>query len=1078
MKYIYLYILLISSLCAHNPHINIPVQLIQPDESILNCLVSGDEYYNWFHDENQFVIIQSKEDGYYYYAIQQNNTISISSYRVDLIDPREVELTPNIKISKERYQQLRDVHWSNIENRDAPSIGTINNLNVLIRFSDEEEFTVSRSSQDVYFNDPNGPSLYDYFHEVSYELLNVHTHHYPICDFNLNLSYQDEYTRDYYKPFNEFTNPIGYQNDNQARIREHTLLKNSIEFIADEVDENIDIDANDDGYIDNVTFLVKGSPGDWADLLWPHRWALYSFDVFINGAKVYDYNLNLEQGGYFTVGTLSHEFFHSLGAPDLYHYYDDIAPVAVGGWDVMDASSDIPQSMSAYMKYKYTDWINDLPIIEYGGTYEINSLASSDNNIYRINSPMSENEFFVVEYRVKEGLYEINTPGDDNGLLIYRINSEYSGNANGPPDEVYLYRVGGTSESSGSFGAAVFSSDVERTTFNDITNPSCFLSDGSNGGINIADVGQPLETMQFSITNLILVPQLSGLSYDSDQDGNINPGEEIIIDIEISNYSDGIFAYEIFANLSAGNNVEIINPDIYFSDISSGNSVIASYIINIPEDIPFGELELNLSLDANYIENNQSLIYSNNSKILLDITLNQSSFPFYTSSQVATSPIISDLDNNGENEIIFGDFTGKVYAVNFQGDEVLPDVFPFETGGQIWGSPALADLDFDGYDECIIASKNKILYILNHNGLISEYDAQSQLIGTPSIGNFDSDNDLEILIGGYSSSGKKIYAINYDGTPVDNFPIEIGEKIQRGIALFDFNNNGIDDIVFGTDNNNIYLIYDNGEIAEGFPFQGDDKFRVAPIIVNYNDNPIIIGASKNGSLYALNSNGEVIFHFTSDYAITTSPSIYSFGSEIYILFGNINGDVFAIDLTGDIKEGFPLNFQHEIIGSIIMSDLNQDSIYEFIIADDSGGMNIISSDFSNYFNFPINYDFSFFSSPLIQDLDLDGDLEILAGTVNSLFVLDIKQQGVEDSSWNIFRNNFYRNGYYKYDNCILGDLNYDSIINIIDIISVINIIISPDLNQDEDLLCAADINEDQLINIQDIIYLVNIVIDE
>ena len=86
--------------------------------------------------------------------------------------------------------------------------------------------------------------------------------------------------------------------------------------------------------------------------------------------------------------------------------------------------------------------------------------------------------------------------------MIYRINSQYSGNANGPPDEVYLYRVDGTSESSGSFGGAVFSSDVQRTSFNDMTNPSCFLSDGVNGGINITNVGQALGTMQFSITNI------------------------------------------------------------------------------------------------------------------------------------------------------------------------------------------------------------------------------------------------------------------------------------------------------------------------------------------------------------------------------------------------------------------------------------------------------------------------------------------------------------------------------------------------------------------------------------------------
>ena len=480
---------------------NMPVALEQPDGSILNCLISGDEFYQRLHDNQGYTITQHPKDGYYYYAKKINNKIIPTQFKVNSVSPINIGLSKNIGISKEEYLEIRENYHMDIETRDAPSIGIINNLNVFIRFADEEEFVDTREYYDQPFNDPEGPSLYHYFHEVSYELLTVNTHHYPACGMDTNLSYQDQYTRDYYKPYNETTNPTGYQNDNQARTREHLLLKNAMEFVSIDIPSTLDIDSNDDGLIDNVTFLVSGAPTGWSDLLWPHRWVLYTHDVYINGAKVYDYNLNLDQGGYFTVGTLAHEFFHSLGAPDLYHYYDDVAPVAVGGWDVMDASSDTPQSMSAYMKYQYTDWITSLPEIQYGGIYQINPLSSNENNIYKIKSPLSNNEFFVVEYRVKEGLYEINTPGDDNGLLIYRVNTNYNGNANGPPDGLYLYRYGGTTESSGSFGAAIFSQGTGRTKFNDTTNPSCFLTDGSSGGINISYVGEDLETIEFSITN-------------------------------------------------------------------------------------------------------------------------------------------------------------------------------------------------------------------------------------------------------------------------------------------------------------------------------------------------------------------------------------------------------------------------------------------------------------------------------------------------------------------------------------------------------------------------------------------------
>jgi len=1056
---------------------NIPIEIKQPDGQLFDCLISGDEYYQRLHDSKNFTIIQ-KDDGYYYYGILNDSQIIASQYKVNEVDPNQVNLTPGIKISKDEYLNIRDLYWRNIETRDAPSIGTINNLNVFIRFSDEDEFTNPRSYHDDFFNNENGPSMYHYFKEVSYELLNVHTSHYPQCDMSTNLSYQDEHPRDYYQPYNETSNPIGYQNNNQARVREHTLLKNAIEFIANEVPENLDIDANDDGYIDNVTFLVSGSPGAWADLLWPHRWVLYSFDVYINDSRVYDYNLNLDQGGYFTVGTLCHEFFHSLGAPDLYHYYDDVSPVAVGGWDVMDASSDIPQSMSAYMKYKYTDWITYLPEVENSGTYELNPLSSSENNIYRINSPLSETEYFVVEYRVQEGIYEINTPGDQNGILIYRVNSQYSGNANGPPDELYLYRVGGTINSSGSFGAAIFNQEVGRTEFNDMTNPSCFLTDGSNGGINISYVGEDLETIQFSLTNLILVSEILGVSYDTDNDGNINPGEEVIIDVSISNLSDGITATNIIGQLSTDADIEIINPEVNFSNyLITNDSAIASFVLNIDQDIQLGDISLNLNIESEYVENNQTLAYSNQSSFEINVNLNQPGFPYQISSQVSTSPIVADINSDSELEIIFADFNGKVHVINSDGEEVLTNVFPYETGNQIWGSPAMDDLNNDGIVEFIFTSKDKNIYTFNSTGLLSSYNAESQLIGTPSIGNIDDDSDLEIIVGGFSSSGKKVYAINHDGTSVANFPININEKIQKGISLFDFDENGKEDMVFGTENNNIYLLYDSGEIADGFPFEGDSKFRVAPIIINYNESPIIVAGSKNGTIYGIDYNAQLLFEYQTNSDITTSPSINIINDELYIFFGNAVGDIYAIDINGNLYPNFPFNINHGIIGSIMFEDLDSNGNNEIIIVDEGGFLNIYNIDLNLYQSMPIEYDFSFFSSPLISDIDQDGDLEIIAGTVNSLFIADIKQLATNTNSWNIFRGNYKRNGFYTYTFCYTGDLNNDGIVNVIDIISLVNIIIGQTSFDDSDL-CNGDLTQDGIINVQDIISLINFIVNE
>ena len=1072
----YIYILLTTFVFSSNLK-EIPTVLEQPDGSQFKCFISGDEFYQRLHDENNFTIIHSS-DGFYYYAEVVNGALVPSQYRANITEPNNTTLIPDARISKQDYLNIRNEYFREVTTRDAPSIGTINNLNIFIRFADEEEFVDPRTLYDIPFNNPDGPSILHYFKEVSYDLLTVNTTHYPACDNNTNLSYQDQYPRDYYKPFNETSNPNGYQNSNQSRIREHELLRNAIEFIANDVPVDIDIDANDDGYVDNVTFLVSGAPTGWSDLLWPHRWALYSYDVFINGSRVYDYNLNLDQGGYFTVGTLCHEFFHSLGAPDLYHYYDDVAPVAVGGWDVMDASNDIPQSMGAYMKYKYTDWIEDLPIIEYGGTYQINPLSIPDNNIFRINSPVSNNEYFVLEYRVKEGIYEVNTPGDDNGLLIYRINNSLSGNANGPPDEVYLYRVGGTLSSSGSFGAAVFSNLTNRTKFNDTTNPSSFLSDNSNGGINISYVGNPENTIEFSVTNLVLVPTLENISFDSDNDGNINPGEEIILDLTIENFSDNITATNITATLTTTDDIVVNNSILDFNnqELLSNNVINGSYVLNISNDIDLGVSDLSLTIQANYTENDNFLSYVSQSYHSIDINLMQSGFPFYTSSEVISTPTIVDLNNDGEKEIFFSDQTGVIRLLNKNGLEITTNIFPFETNNQIWGTPAIADLDNDGISEIIFTSKDKHLYAFSYNDLLFSYDASSWLIATPAIANIDNDPELEVIVGGYSSSNKKLYAINHDGTDVINFPVDINEKIQKGCSLYDFDNNSKSDIVFGTDNKNIYLVKDDGSIAEGFPFLTNGKIRTETLVVDINGEPIIFAGTDQGTLYSVDSYGQLLFSFDTNFEITTSPSILTIGNTSYVVLGNSNGDIYALDFYGNLHSDFPININHSIVGNILFADLNNSNTDEMIVLDTQGNLNIFDITLSNYNNTPFKYDFSFSSAPAIEDIDNDGDLEILAGTVNSIYAVDLKEISSLNSAWNIFRGDYKRSGLFTYNNCNPGDLNNDTIYNVIDVVAMINLVLDG-IELNASTLCNGDMNDSGDINIQDIILLINQILE-
>lgn len=491
---------------------NYPVTVTQPDGTTLACFASGDEFYNWLHDANNFTIIQNPKTGFYCYAIKNGDAVVASSHIAGRIDPVSAGLTAGISISAEAKKARRDAFLKNTpditQSKDYKSpkgtknIGQMNNLVVYIRFNDQSEYSQDTNFYWEMFNataDPQEQSMKNYFQQVSYNQLDITTSFFPVTVSNIVVSYQDEHPRAYYMPYSEY-NPIGYNEDNDERSeREFQLLADAVAFIENQVPEDLNIDYNDDGLVDNVCFIIKGGTTAWSTLLWPHRWALYGQDAYIHGKRVWDFNFQLSD---FLVNSrssvLCHEMFHSLGAPDLYRYNDEtINPV--GSWDVMSANANPAQSMCAYMKWKYGGWLENIPEITEGGVYTINTPWSQENCIYKIASPNSTTEYFTVEYRNKSfHHFEQGIPG--SGLLIYRINPLYDGNADGPPDEVYIFRPYGINTlTNGSLSEAYFSVESGRTVFGDNTNPPCFLSDDTRGGILIRNISNVGEQMTFEV---------------------------------------------------------------------------------------------------------------------------------------------------------------------------------------------------------------------------------------------------------------------------------------------------------------------------------------------------------------------------------------------------------------------------------------------------------------------------------------------------------------------------------------------------------------------------------------------------
>ena len=655
---------------------------------------------------------------------------------------------------------------------------------------------------------------------------------------------------------------------------------------------------------------------------------------------------------------------------------------------------------------------------------------------------------------------------DANRPFIYVGYNDEGGhawNCDGYDDEMFHMNWGWGGQENGWF------------TVTDATDPNGW-GDGSHVLINI-------EPEELNRPNLRLT---SYSSYETSGDGDnvINPGETFEIIIELENPAPWAAASNIELLLTTEDDGVIIDEStssiISFETLEPGetfSNASMPFIIDVDGDITLDYKIFNLMVMGVGIEGAEDNFYYKEYELAVLVSLNQYGFPIYQASQ-KTSPLAVDFDNDGEDEIIYGDYNGLIHVINADGSELVNEHFPFNTGNQVWGAVAGAYMDNDDLLDIAVVSKSKHFYLLDINGLKVDIDTEKYLLGTPAIGNLDDDADLEVVFSGYSS-GNLIWALNPDGSAVDGFPIDLGEKVKIGVALADFDGNGLDDIVVGTDDDYIHLFLDDGSEAPGFPYLTGDKVQSAPSVLEVDGQNVIFAGSNDNHLYAINGDGSLRFSVPTSNKVFNSPAFLEHNNTFYIFVSDDSGILYAVDTDGNALSGWPVDVGFVMSKSVAFSDLDNDGEAEVVAGTEYTDIVAYNLDGTEHVGFPMNDEFPFTGGPILMDLDNDGDIEILASSVNSLVAIDIKSSGNSNGYWNLYRGNIHRTGYYDISNdsecgVELGDVSGDGIVNILDLVQVANYILNVSTPAYE---CAADFTQDGTVNILDLVQIANFILD-
>lgn len=257
-----------------------------------------------------------------------------------------------------------------------------------------------------------------------------------------------------------------------------------------------------DGYIDNLTIIVQvdgdktsGAFGsrkaDWGDNQTRlYGWQVGAYNVLPTSMLRLESDINQ---GY---ALASHEFLHTLGAPDLYRTAGEAGDPVGRWWDLM-AGPNITASYPLAYTRRELGWMQ-IETLKDSGTYTLwPAERTSGPRAYILKTSRSDSEFFVVEYRKKpENKQDYDYYIPESGLIVYRVNNavDYHTNKEGN-NYIYVFRKGTTDPAKaqedadkatvgGQYRQSLGSSDLNAP----YTSDTIFYSDGSNSGIVINNV--------------------------------------------------------------------------------------------------------------------------------------------------------------------------------------------------------------------------------------------------------------------------------------------------------------------------------------------------------------------------------------------------------------------------------------------------------------------------------------------------------------------------------------------------------------------------------------------------------------
>ncbi len=384
-----------------------------------------------------------------------------------------------------------------------------------------------------------------------------------------------------------------------------------------------------------------------------------------------------------------------------------------------------------------------------------------------------------------------------------------------------------------------------------------------------------------------------------------------------------------------------------------------------------------------------------------------------TRGYIKSSPLVADIDHDGEREIVIGDMAGYVYVFNktggleweyFAGDAFNPVDSPVPAYANpelrnntalgnitIQSSPAMGDIDGDTIPEIIVGVGG----FVNDDppGGVSTGDGP---VGQGGVLILNADGSLKLLMRGWDT---------YDGRGA---PIQDGfaDGFFSSPAIGDIDGDGVLDFSIGGTDQNIYALKTSsvdpsrntvGDLIRPFNPPGRQGFFLQPVFDEDNDSDGRFDEDPVGDLTPMT------FYNTAD-DIGGFNGVDDDNDGLTDEGGVGDDDEDSSDTIGFVDQAqidedeweWPFRSLDTVVSSPALADLLGNGLPEVIIGADSSGaipllpertfiptggairaLNLQGDEIGSYSQ-PIEQ--VVFASPTAADVDNDGQMEVLHGT--------------------------------------------------------------------------------------------------